>query len=226
MVKMATQMMSRACQNMLKHISLRMMCCRKPFAQICATIVPSHSRPTKTCRPWVPTRVKKADRKALRCGGAPSPIMCANSYSSMHRKTKPSAPVTSEPDLGPRHVATLRGDHCKSAGEAGEKQGHRLDRDEGAVEQLDRGRTAVGRVHQARIGREQRREEHHVRKDEQPEAVRDDDALRFRAAVGEPAVLRGAVGEADGGRFVVPLIPTGSNSGGSLCGFRAARANS
>jgi hypothetical protein len=62
-------------------------------------------------------------------------------------------------------------------------------------------RAAVGRVDQRRVGREQRREQHHVRQDEQPEAVGDDDALRLRPAVAEAGVFRAAVGQADGACF-------------------------
>jgi len=41
----------------------------------------------------MPTRVKKADRKALRQGPAPSRTMPANSETSMKRKAAPSAKV-------------------------------------------------------------------------------------------------------------------------------------
>ena len=54
---------------------------------------------------------------------------------------------------------------------------------------------------QRRISREQRRKKHHVRQDEQPEAVGHDDALRFRPAMAEAGVFRAAVGQADGGCF-------------------------
>ena len=57
-------------------------------------MVPSHSRPAVTCAPWQPTSVKKDDRKALRCGPAPSEIIFPNSKSSIDRKTAPSSPVS------------------------------------------------------------------------------------------------------------------------------------
>ena len=41
--------------------------------------VTSQIMPKVTCRPWVPTRTKKADRKPLRWGVAPRWIMWANS---------------------------------------------------------------------------------------------------------------------------------------------------
>src|SRR6185369_5867783 len=59
-------------------------------------------------------------------------------------------------------------------------------------------RPAVGGAYQRRIGREQGREEHHVREDEEPETVGDDDALGLGTAVAEAGVLRPAVGQADG----------------------------
>src|SRR5438552_15803538 len=54
---------------------------------------------------------------------------------------------------------------------------------------------------QRRVSREQSRKQHHVREDEQPEAVWDDDALGLGPAVAEASVLGTAVGQADGGGF-------------------------
>ena len=81
-----------------------------------------------------------------------------------------------------------------------------FDGDQPAVEQLVRGRPAVGRVDQRRVGREQRRKQHHVRQDEQPEAIGDDDALRFRAAMAEAGVFGAVVGQADGRCFAAVLM--------------------
>ena len=44
-VNIATQMMSRACQNRLKQSMRRRMSARYPLANTCAIIVSSHSRP-------------------------------------------------------------------------------------------------------------------------------------------------------------------------------------
>src|SRR5215831_11421541 len=49
--------------------------------------------PPATWTPCVPTKVKKADRKALREGPAPIAIMRANSMTSMNRKAAPSMNV-------------------------------------------------------------------------------------------------------------------------------------
>ena len=50
-------------------------------------------RPLVTWTPWVPTKVKKADRNALRDGPAPFATMPANSVASMNRKAAPSTNV-------------------------------------------------------------------------------------------------------------------------------------
>ena len=55
-------------------------------------------RPTLTCVPWVPTRVKKADRNPLRSGPAPAPIMPENSRISRNTKPAPSTKVRSSHD--------------------------------------------------------------------------------------------------------------------------------
>ena len=41
---------------------------RKPLTATCAIITASQTSPAVTCNPWQPTRVKKAERNALRCG--------------------------------------------------------------------------------------------------------------------------------------------------------------
>jgi hypothetical protein len=79
MVNRATQIMSSACQKRLKHIKRRIMLGRNPFVQICAIIVPSHNKPAVTWAPWQPTKVKNADRKALRLGPAPIHTTAAQS---------------------------------------------------------------------------------------------------------------------------------------------------
>ena len=90
-----------------------------------------------TCAPWQPTRVKKDDRKALRCGPAPS-----RDHRARIRKARSTgrrgraAPVSEQPDLRPQHVLALGGDHRQAADEARKQQRHRLDRDQLAVEQL------------------------------------------------------------------------------------------
>ena len=85
MVKIATQIMSRACQKMLRQSSRRTMCGWNPLAQICAIIVPIHSKPAVTCAPWQPTSVKKDERKALRCGPrVRAPYLFTACYVSVH----------------------------------------------------------------------------------------------------------------------------------------------
>ena len=80
-----------------------------------------------------------------------------------------------QPDLRPASCcARLAAIIAKAADEAREQQGDRFHGDQVAVEQLAGRRPAVGRVNQRRVSREQRRKQHHVRKDEQPEPVRDD----------------------------------------------------
>jgi len=93
-VSTPTQMMSSACQNRLQHSTRWRIGCRNPFAAICAVIYTSQIRPAVTCAPCIPTSVKKADRKALRDGAAPSRTMPANSLISMYRNAAPSAKVS------------------------------------------------------------------------------------------------------------------------------------
>ena len=119
----------------------------------------------------------------------------------MDRKTRPSRPVSrSQPcvqSMFLRLAVIIASPQTKL--ESSERK--RFDRDQIAIEQLVGDRPAVGRVDQRRVGREQRREQHHVGQDEQPEAVGDDDALRFRPAMAKAGVFRALVGQADGRCF-------------------------
>ena len=92
-MKTPIQTTSRKCQNIDRHIRRRRLASIRPNFQTCTISVTSQIRPQETCRPWVPTRVKKAYRKALRWGVAPSWIMWANSVSSMPMKARPNRPV-------------------------------------------------------------------------------------------------------------------------------------
>src|SRR6516162_486383 len=94
-VNSATQMMSSACQNRLKHTRRRRISARKPLTKICAIIVPSQRSPALTCSPCKPTTANKDDRKALRSGPAPCITMPAKSRPSSTRKPSPNNPVTS-----------------------------------------------------------------------------------------------------------------------------------
>ena len=79
---------------MLRHIRRRLFCGIRPWVITCTISTTSQMMPKVTCSPWVPTRVKNDDRKALRQGPAPSAIMWANSFSSRPRKAAPNRPVT------------------------------------------------------------------------------------------------------------------------------------
>src|SRR5215472_466314 len=94
-VNSATQMMSSACQNKLKHTRRRRISARKPLTKTCAIIVPSQRSPALTCSPCRPTTANKDDRKALRSGPAPCITMLAKSRPSSTRNASPNNPVTS-----------------------------------------------------------------------------------------------------------------------------------
>jgi hypothetical protein len=76
-VKTPIQTTSRKCQNSEAHQAA--LVGGDQAALPTCTISVSQIRPKVTCRPCVPTSVKNEDRKALRCGVAPSWIRCANS---------------------------------------------------------------------------------------------------------------------------------------------------
>ena len=78
-VKTPIQMTSRKCQNMERHIRRRLFAGIRPFLATCTISVISQIEPKVTCSPCVPTSVKKAERKPLRCGVAPSMMRWANS---------------------------------------------------------------------------------------------------------------------------------------------------
>ena len=69
------------------------MSARKPLAKTCAIIVRSQSRPAVTCRPWQPTSVKKADRKALRVGPGAARDHAGEFADLEPRKAAPSTKV-------------------------------------------------------------------------------------------------------------------------------------
>src|SRR3546814_8753030 len=86
----------RKCQNIERHITRRWVAAISPGFDSLNIKVTSQTMPKVTCSPCVPTRVKKLERKALRCGPAPISIRWWNSYSSIPRKASPNSPVRSE----------------------------------------------------------------------------------------------------------------------------------
>src|ERR1700724_3374121 len=86
-------MTSRKCQNRLRHIKRRRFAAIRPCRATCAISVAIQISPKVTCKPCVPTSVKKEERKALRCGPAPSWIRWENSFSSMETKAMPNSAV-------------------------------------------------------------------------------------------------------------------------------------
>ena len=71
MVNTPIQTMSSACQNRPKQKKRRLTIGWNPSVATCNSMTISQHRPMVTCSPWVPTKVKKAERKALREGPAP-----------------------------------------------------------------------------------------------------------------------------------------------------------
>ncbi len=71
MVNTPIQTMSSACQNRPKQKKRRLTIGWNPSVATCNSMTISQHRPMVTCSPWVPTKVKKAERKALRDGPAP-----------------------------------------------------------------------------------------------------------------------------------------------------------
>ncbi|MNU06424.1 hypothetical protein D3C72_2516160 [compost metagenome] len=61
-MKTQIQIRSRKCQNRLRQASLRRTMPSRPNFSTWWIMMASHSRPKVTCRPWVATRVKYADR--------------------------------------------------------------------------------------------------------------------------------------------------------------------
>ena len=93
---------------MLRHISRRLFSGSSPRQPTCAMRTNIHTMPIVTCSPWVPTSVKNADRKAERCGPAPSRMRSANSLSSRYTKPMPKAAVTSIQSIVlPRHPFSM-----------------------------------------------------------------------------------------------------------------------
>ena len=86
-------MMSSACQNRAKQSSRRSMAGRNPLIATWAIITANQISPAATCKPWQPTTVKNAERKALRYGVAPMAIIPANSLISSARNAAPSTKV-------------------------------------------------------------------------------------------------------------------------------------
>ncbi len=123
-----------------------------------ASSITSQAIPTVTWVPWVPTKVKNEDRKALRVGPAPRCTMSANSAISSHRNLTPSSRRDQRPEIGQRCRSLLHGDHHHAASETRGQQASRLDEDMALVEQLDSRRAAVGLAAEHRIGREKRGE--------------------------------------------------------------------
>src|SRR5258708_23808122 len=80
----------------------------------------------------------------------------------------------------PRPAVRLGADACEAAGEAREEQAGRLDPGIAQVEQLPPARPAGRLPDQYRVGREEGGEHDDVAKQENPEAVTDDDALRHQ----------------------------------------------
>src|SRR5206468_11735882 len=71
-VKTPIHTTSRKCQNIDRHTRRRLFSRVSPSLPTCSISVTSQMQPKVTCRPCVPTSVKKLERKALRCGPAPS----------------------------------------------------------------------------------------------------------------------------------------------------------
>ena len=86
---------------MLRRISRDWTGALRPLMKTWAAMTAIQIRPKVTWMPWVPTKVKKAERKALREGPLPLVIMMRNSLASMTMNPKPSRNVTAS------HARTL-----------------------------------------------------------------------------------------------------------------------
>src|SRR5260370_923931 len=95
---MPTQAMSRKCQNRPRRNRRETTGPESPLTKTWPVMIRIQIRPTLTCVPWVPTRVKKADRKPLRSGPAPALIRPRNSRTSRNTKPAPSTKVKSSHD--------------------------------------------------------------------------------------------------------------------------------
>ena len=71
MVNTPIQTMSSACQNRPKQKNRRLTIGLNPSVVTCSIMTMSQHNPRVTWSPWVPTKVKNAERKALRDGPAP-----------------------------------------------------------------------------------------------------------------------------------------------------------
>ena len=79
---------------MLRRISRDWTGAVRPLMATWAAMTAIQIRPKATWMPWVPTNVKKAERKALREGPLPPMIITRNSLTSMTMNPKPSRSVT------------------------------------------------------------------------------------------------------------------------------------
>ena len=157
-----------------------MMSARNPLANTCAIMVSSQRMPAETCRPWHPTSVKNAERKALRVGPAPRATRSANSRNSSARNPSPSRQVTAMRSGTSSRLRTSAAMLAKPQVKLDSSRKAVSDRDVLEIEQLRAVRAAGGLPRQHRIGREEAGEHHDVAEQEDPEAVAGHDPLRRR----------------------------------------------
>src|SRR5690242_12080738 len=91
---MKIQTRSKKCQNKLKQTNRRNVEIVTPQKKTCVIITPIQRSPIVTWRPWVPTKEKNEDKKALRAQLFPSSTSCINSLSSIPTKEAPNKKET------------------------------------------------------------------------------------------------------------------------------------
>ena len=133
-----------------------------------------------TCAPCKPTRLKKADRKALRDGPAPRATMPTNSLISKPEERGAEHEREREGKIETPQLTPLDGQQAKPAGVAREQQTERLNADMAQLEQLAARGSPGSLSGQHRVGGEQRREHDDVGEQEDPKSIADDDSHRRR----------------------------------------------
>ncbi len=227
MVKMATQMMSRACQNTLKHSSRRRMCWREALGPDLR-----HHRPEPQ-QAGGDVRAVAADQReeGRQEGAALRPRAFADhrrEFVELDRQEDQAEQAgQQQPDLRPRHVAALGGDHRQAADEARQR-----------AAPSSRPRPGCGRTAGWWSGRRRSRGPASRRSRTGPRTAPCPTARTARSRRGRrcsstpardgrgrclpsPSWVRPTAGAS-----LIVLMSTGSDCGGVPCGCGAARARS
>ncbi len=162
--------MSRKCQNRLSVITRVPLAGVRPFLTIWTPRTAIHRRPTVTCRPWVLTSVKKAERKALCPGPSPGGYEAGEFAHLQDNERRAEHEGDTQPSDHPVALAAVHGQRSKAVGKAAEEQTEGPDQHTRQLEKLLTGRTAGIAPAENGIRCEEARKEYAVAHDIDPEA--------------------------------------------------------